>query len=92
MPNKELKKAKEYIIGHNALSLEDSESIAYRYGLQELLYDDMESFAELKKKIRAVTAKDVKRVAKSLFKDDRLALTVIGPYKDDKKIKKVFKL
>jgi predicted Zn-dependent peptidase len=92
VPNKELKKAKEYIIGHNALSLEDSESIAYRYGLQEMLYDDIESFAELKKKIRAVTAEDVKRVAKSLFKDDRLALTVIGPYKDDKKIKKMFKL
>lgn len=92
VPNKELKKAKEYIIGHNALSLEDSESIAIRYGLQELLYDDTMSFAELKKKIRAVTAKDVLRVAKSLFKDDRLVLTVIGPYKNDKKIKAVFKL
>ncbi|MDD5605945.1 MAG: pitrilysin family protein [Patescibacteria group bacterium] len=92
VPNKELKKAKEYIVGHNALSLEDSDSIAMRYGLQELLYDEIETFADLKKHIKAVTAEDIQRVAKTLFRDDRLALTVIGPYRDDKKIKKVFKL
>lgn len=89
---KELKKAKDYLIGHTVLSLEHSDEVAYTFGLQELLRDKTESIAELKKKVQAVTSKDILRVAKSLFRDGSLCLAVIGPYANDSKIKKVYQL
>jgi len=89
---KELKKAKEYMIGGLVLSMEDSEEVAYGFGARELLYDDILTINEIKKKIRAVTAQQVQKLAKQIFIDNRLALTVIGPYKNADKINKVFKI
>lgn len=91
VPAKELKKVKEYMIGGLVLGLEDSEEVAYGFGAHELLYDDTMSVNEMKKKIKAVTSKQIQALAKQIFKDENLALTVIGPYKDDKKIKAVYK-
>jgi len=89
---KELKKTKDYLIGHTVLSLEHSDEVAYTFGLQELLQDKTEGMANLKKRIQAVTASDILKLAKTLFKDGNLCLAVIGPYTKDAKIKKVYQL
>ena len=89
---KELKKAKEYMIGGLVLGLEDSEAVAYSFGTRELLYDDIVTVNEIKKKIRSVTVKQIQRLAKRIFRDQNLVLAVIGPYKNTDKIKKVVKL
>lgn len=89
---KELKKAKEYIVGHMVLALESSNSVASYVGNKELLYDEIETIAEVKRKIKAVTAQQIQDLAKKIFKDNKLVLAIIGPYKDIVKIKKAYRL
>ena len=90
--SKELKKARQSIIGKLVLRLESSDSVANGFGSMELLYDKIETIAEIKKKYRAVTAKQVQDLASKIFKDEKLVLAVIGPYKSDKAIKAACKL
>lgn len=92
VPTKELDKAKAYLTGGLVLELEDSDEVAYSFGLQELLHDKTETVDAIRKKIKQVTADQVLKLAKKLFRDNRLCLTVIGPYQSDDKIKKAVKL
>jgi len=89
---KELKKAKENMIGNMVLRIESSDAVATGVASMELLFDKIETIPEIKRKIRAVTAKQVQNLAKRIFKDNKLALVIIGPYKDISKIKQVYKL
>ncbi|MBU1082938.1 insulinase family protein [Patescibacteria group bacterium] len=89
--DEELKKAKEFVIGHLILGLEDSSEVAYEYGSQELLYDEIDTLADKKRKIQAVTAEQIQELAKNIFKDNAWHLIVIGPYKDSKRFAKLLK-
>jgi len=44
------------------------------------------------KKIRSISALDIRRVAKDIFVNQGLNLAVIGPYRDEKKFEKFLKL
>ncbi len=92
VPAKELAKAKEYLTGGLVLEMEDSDEVAYSFGVQELLHDKTETIDSIRQKIKKVTAKQILSLAKKIFKDDRLCLTVIGPYQSDGKIKKAYQL
>jgi len=89
VPEKELKKAKQAIIGSMALRLESSDAVANGVAHQELVYDKIESIAEIKRKYRAVTAKDVQKLAKKIFQKDKIFLAVIGPYANKEKFAKL---
>ncbi|MEK7537584.1 MAG: hypothetical protein AAB619_01265, partial [Patescibacteria group bacterium] len=80
----ELKRAKEYIRGKTILSLEDSDSLASWYGRQALFAKKMLSPEESLQRIAKVTAADVQRVAKLLFRPSQMRMAVIGPFKDPK--------
>lgn len=86
---KELDKVKSYLIGNTKLSLEATDDIANFYGAQELLVDDMKTLAEKIKGIKKVTALDVRNVAKLIFKNKKLNLSLIGPIKDKKSLNKI---
>lgn len=75
---KELKKAKEYLIGSLALSVESSDSWAQFYASQEIIEGRMKDFKEISKEIRSVTADDVQKVAKDIFVKDKANLAAIG--------------
>ena len=92
VPASELDKAKEYLIGGLVLGLEHSDEIAYTFGMQELLRDKLEPVETMKRKLQAVTAEQVQRLARRLFTDNRLVLAVIGPYKDTKQVKKFYRI
>ena len=79
----ELKKGKEFIKGKIILQLEDSEEYAHMMGKQALLYPDVRTVDDILKRIDAVTAGDIRRVAQSLFIEDKLKLAMIGPYEDE---------
>jgi predicted Zn-dependent peptidase len=79
---KELKKAKEYIKGHLALSLEDTREINNFIGIKELLLGKIETQKQIFEGIDRVTVDDLLRVAKKYFVPERLNLAIIGPYKD----------
>ncbi|MBN2306650.1 insulinase family protein [Candidatus Peregrinibacteria bacterium] len=78
----ELKKGKEFMKGKIILRLEDSEEYAHMMGKQALLYPDVRTVDNILKRIDAVTAADIKRVASDLFKEDKLKMAMIGPYED----------
>jgi predicted Zn-dependent peptidase len=85
----ELKKAKEYVKGHLALSLEDTRAVGSFFGIKELLLGKIETPEDFFSGIDKVTIDDVLRVAKELFVPERLNLAIIGPYKDQKRFEKL---
>jgi predicted Zn-dependent peptidase len=87
----ELKKAKEFIKGHFALSLEDTNAVNGFFGEQELFLRKVLTPEESFKKIDAVTIPEVMAEAKKLFVPGKLNLAVIGPYKDKEKFVKLLK-
>ncbi|MBU0671075.1 insulinase family protein, partial [Patescibacteria group bacterium] len=89
---KELKRAQDYLSGRVALDLEDSSAMAGWYGKQELLMHELKSPEEKLREYKAVTSNDIKRVAKKIFQNKNLNLSIIGPYRDDKKFKKILSI
>lgn len=87
----ELTKAKEYIKGKMILSWEDSRTVAISYGLDELGEGRVRTNEEILKKIDAVTAEDILRLANFLFTASKLNLAVIGPFKDKLHFEKILK-
>ena len=87
----ELKKVKEKMISSVLLGLESSDSFTEYYGIQEILKKKVETPQEEIEKIKAITAKDIKRVANKIFVNKGLNLAVIGPIKDKKPLQKILK-
>ena len=88
----EIRKAKDYIKGKAILSMESSDEQAYFYADQELLENKILTLDEIFAKIEAVTANDIQRVAKDIFKPEKLNLALIGPFKDKAKFECLLKL
>ena len=78
---KDLKKAKEHLIGNLYLSLETSDELAYFYGDQEMLGLKLTSPQELARKVNGITANDVRKVMREVVRNDGLNLALIGPFK-----------
>lgn len=87
----ELLKAKEYIKGHVALSLEDTKAINSFFGLKELLVGKIETPEKLFENIDKVTIKDVMKVARKILVPTGLNLAIIGNYKDASKFEEIIK-
>jgi len=85
---KELRKSKNHTIGHLMIGLETSDELASFYGQQELFHRKMLGPKEIAKRIEAVTAKDILKVAKDIMKNKHLNLALIGPFKNKKKFEK----
>ena len=88
---RELRKAKEFIKGRIILSWEDSRTVAFSYGTDEILENKIRTIDEYLKRIDEVKAEDIKRVAQFLFSASKLNLAVIGPFKDPLKFQKLLK-
>jgi predicted Zn-dependent peptidase len=88
----ELKKIKEYTIGNMQMGIESSDELAQFYGFQQLLGNDVKTPQQIIKEIKALTAKDIQRVAKKYFTNERLNLAVIGPFKKADQFKKRLKI
>ncbi len=87
----ELAKVKSYLIGNSKLSLEATDDIASFYGTQELMRKEVQTLDEKIKKIKAVTAEDIQKMAKKIFQTKNLNLAIIGPYKDKKPFEEILK-
>lgn len=80
----EVAHGKEFLRGKLTLGLEDSEEIADFFAKQELLAKRVQSPTERLAAIKKVTAKDVMRVARSIFQPPKTNLALIGPFQDEK--------
>ncbi|MFC1721402.1 M16 family metallopeptidase [Patescibacteria group bacterium] len=85
----ELKRAKEYSKGHLAIQLEDSENVANFLARQHMYERSIKTLDAKMAEIDVVTIGDIKRVAKQLFRPNKLNLALIGPFKDKQKFDKL---
>ncbi len=88
----ELKKTKDSIKGSALIGMEASDEKASFYASQELLTGEILTLEEKFAKIDKVTANDIQRVAKDIFRPEKLNLALIGPFKDKKKFDKILKI
>ncbi|MDP3901445.1 MAG: pitrilysin family protein [bacterium] len=87
--NTELRRAKDHLSGRLILGLETSDALALFYGGQEVMRQQTLTPKELLNNIKAVSAEDIQSVAKFIFTNNKLNLSLIGPYKNDVNIKKI---
>ena len=80
----ELAKAKEYMAGNMKLELESSDAWSNFYGGQEVMRKKIKTPEEVERLIRKVTAKDIQKIAQTIFTDKHLNLALIGPFEDTK--------
>lgn len=85
----ELKKAKDYTKGTTLLDMEASDSQASFVAFQELLMSKILTMENKFAKIDTVTVNDIQRVAKDIFRPEKLNLALIGPFKDKEKFNKI---
>ncbi len=85
VPAEELKNSKTLRKGRLLMGLEDSRSVASWVGSQEATYGRIRTPEEVMELIDAVTVEGVREVADEVLREDRLSLTLIGPYADDAK-------
>jgi predicted Zn-dependent peptidase len=79
----ELKGAKEYTKGSLLLASESADNQMVRCAQNEIHFEDDISLDKILDNIEAVTAEDLLNTANELFKSDQMALTLLGPVKDD---------
>jgi predicted Zn-dependent peptidase len=89
VPEAELRKAKDYLIGNMYLGLESSDSLAQFFGFQEILREKIKTPKELEKEIEKITASDISKVAREIIVNKKLNLAVVGKYKDESRFKKI---
>lgn len=89
---KELRNAKDYIKGRSVMGLEQSDEVAMYCADQEVRKNKIMTPEEFFANVEKVTADDVLRVAKNVFKDKNLNLAVIGPHRLQKKLEKILAL
>ncbi|MEK7217663.1 MAG: pitrilysin family protein [Patescibacteria group bacterium] len=88
----ELKRAIDRTIGSTALALEHSDFLAQNLGVSVLFENKVLTPEDELVKIKAVTLENIKSVIKEVFKEDRLNLALIGPFKDTEPFKKLLTL
>jgi len=87
--SKEMQKAKEYIKGKSVLALEDNQVRLDWFMERAAFYKKIETPEEIFKRIDAVSAQDIAKVAKQLFVNKGMTLAVIGPYKSEKNFREI---
>ena len=78
----ELKKAKAYIKGTMTLALQTSDHVAEHAATSFINLGKIRTLEEIIKEVDKVTANDIQRVARDIFRTESLNLAVIGPHTD----------
>jgi predicted Zn-dependent peptidase len=89
---KELQRAKDFIKGKYVMGFEASDEVAMFFIDQAMKREKIMTMQEIFEQIDKVTPEDILRVAKDIFKNNKLNLAIIGPHKNPEKLKKILKL
>ena len=79
VPEQEMTRARDYTVGTFRLGLETTMALAQRAGENLLTTGEIEPIEEVVAKLEAVTADDVMRVARRLFRRDGVSAAAVGP-------------
>ena len=88
--SEELQRAKDHIRGQLTLAFENSATIANWFGKQGTFEGKLSTPEERLREIENVTAADIRRVAKRIFRPELCAAAVIGPFENQKSVQKFF--
>ncbi len=86
----ELRRAKDHLRGKLTLAFEDSSFQADWYGRQWMFQGKIETPDARLRRFEKVTAAQIRRVAKTLFRPERMAKAVIGPFSSKQSLAKMF--
>lgn len=92
VPEAELNKARDYLSGTTMLELETSDARADFAAFQEVLKGKVEQPSEILERLCAVTAEDIRNLAREVFKDEGLNMAITGKFKDEEVFRGYFKL
>src|SRR3989344_1090166 len=92
VPEEELKRAKDHLVGSLMIGLETSDDLSRFYGTQEIMNGESLTPKELERKINAVKSRDIQTLAQEIFQNSKLNLAIIGPVKDKEALQNTLKL
>src|SRR5215471_2827113 len=78
VPSEELRRAKDHLKGSLMLSLESTSSRMSNLARQEMYFRRFFTLNEIVESIEAVSADDVRRIARTFFDTRQIALTILG--------------
>ena len=81
---KELRQARDYLIGQLDLTLENTENHMMWLGDHLLGYGKVHSRDDIAKRVSAVTAAQVRAVGREFLKPERLSVAMVSPLKDER--------
>jgi predicted Zn-dependent peptidase len=84
----ELRRARDYAIGQMDLSLESTDNQMNWLGEQLLGYGRIFQPTEIKRRLREVTANEIRAVARDFFRPERLNLALVSPLKNGRGLTK----
>jgi predicted Zn-dependent peptidase len=88
----ELRRARDFVIGQIELALESTDNQMNWIGEYLLGHGKIIPPAEMKRRLRAVTAAEIRGVARDLFRPERLNLALVSPLKNRASLAKLLKL
>ena len=88
----EFRRARDYVIGQIDLSLENTENQMMWLAEQFLGYGKILSTAEIKQRLLAVTANQVRAVARDFFLPERFCLALVSPLKTAARLEKCLRM
>jgi len=89
VPGEELARAKEYYKGQLLFALEDTMSLMLWLGEKAISGEESISVKKIMESIDKVNQEDLMRVANGIFTERNLNLAIIGPVKNENKVKEV---
>ncbi len=88
----ELRRAKEYAVGSSRMALERASSQNMRIGSSVLIYGKIVEPSVVHEKLRAVTAEEIRDIAKAVLDPARITMALVGPDPDTKMIRRMLGL
>ena len=92
VPDEELKRAKEFYKGQLLFTMEDTMSHMLWLGEKIVSKEKELDVKKIMDRVASINKDDIVRVADSIFKNESMNLAVIGPVKDENKLKGVLHL
>jgi len=86
VPRAELERARQYVLGQFTIALEKTMSRMIWVGEQLLLSGRVPDPQRTIRRIKAVSADDVQRIARAVFRPNRVNLAYIGPPQDERRL------
>ena len=87
----ELRRARDFVIGQIDLGLESTDNQMNWIGEQWLGYGRIIPPAEIKRRLRAVTAAEIRAGARDFFRPDRLNLALVSPRKSTRDLARLLR-